>query len=131
MEQLKLEYGSLNQQLLEQLPVLREHRYTQLIGGIEAGPYVVFGVLFNQYLVDLTLGTDLQAKAVVAAFIEDMAVARDERVSEMLTTEVLPTLLRNQVMVDAYWPLLGTETRRRLKLMSPRFSVKVVLPSSE
>jgi hypothetical protein len=128
---MNLEYDSLNQQLREQLPALGEPRYTQLIGGIEAGPYVVFGVMFNQYLVDLAKENDLQARSGAATFIEDMAVARDERVPDMLASEVLPTLVRSQAMVDAYWPLLGTATRRRLKLLGSRLTANVELPSSE
>lgn len=128
---MNLEYDSLNQQLREQLPALGEPRYTQLVGGIEAGPYVVFGVMFNQYLADLANTDDLQARSGAAMFIEDMAVARDERVSDMLTSEVLPTLVGSQPMVDAYWPLLGVATRRRLKLLSPRLTASVTLPPSE
>ena len=128
---MNLEYDSLNQQLQERLPVLGEPRYTQLIGGIEAGPYIVFGVMFNQYLVDLAKENDLQARSGASAFIEDMAVAKDERVSDMLVSEVLPTLVGSQSMVDAYWPLLGMATRRRLKLLSPRLTAKVELPSPE
>lgn len=128
---MNLEYDSLNQQLREQLPVLWEPRYTQLIGGIEAGPYVVFGVMFNQYLVDLTNTDDLQARSRASTFIEDMAVAQDERVSDMLASEVLPTLVRSQTMVDAYWSVLGAATRRRLKLLNPRLPANVTLPSSE
>jgi hypothetical protein len=128
---MNLEYDSLNRQLREQIPVLGEPRYTQLIGGIEAGPYVVFGVMLNQYLVDVAKKVDLQARSGVAAFIEDMAVARDERVSDMLASEVLPTLVGSQAMVDAYWPLLGAATRRRLRLLSPRVTANVKLPSSE
>jgi hypothetical protein len=127
---LNLEYDSLNQRLKEQLPVLGESRYTQMIGDIEAGPYVVFGVMFNRYLVDVATDDNLQARSKAAAFIEDMAVARDERVSDMLVSEVLPTLVESQAMVDGYWPLLGAETRRRLKLLSPRLTAKVELPTS-
>jgi hypothetical protein len=128
---LKLAYSSLNERLWERFPVLKEPRYTQLIGGIEAGPYVIFGVVFNRYLVDLAPGPDLLAKTEVASFIDEMATAQDEQVSDMLTTEVLPTILKNQAMVDTYWPLLGTASRHRLRLMDPRFSAKVELPSSE
>lgn len=128
---MNLDYGSLNQQLREQLPVLGEPRYTQLIGGIEAGPHVVFGVMFNQYLVDLANMDDLQARSGAATFIEEMAVSRDERVSDMLTSEVLPILVRSQPMVDAYWPLLGAATRHRLKLLSPRLTANVTFPPSE
>jgi hypothetical protein len=128
---LKLEYGSLNERLWERFPTLTEPRYTQLIGGIEAGPHIVYGVIFNQYLVDLAHGRDLLARARAASFINDMAVAQDERVTDMLATEVLPTLLKNQVMLDTYWPLLGTATRRRLRLMEPRFSRTVEIPLPE
>jgi len=126
-----LAYSSLNEQVRERFPVLTQPQYTEMIGGIEAGPYVVFGVLFNRYLADLATGADLQARAGVASFIEDMAAAKDDRVSDMLTTEVLPTLLGSQTMVDAYWPLLGMATRRRLRLIAPRLPVGVELPSLE
>ena len=126
-----LVYSSLNEQVQECFPVLKQPQYTELIGGIEAGPYIVFGVLFNRYLADLATGADLQAKVGVASFIEDMAAAKDDRVSDMLTTEVLPTLLGSQAMVDSYWPLLGMATRRRLRLVGPRLTGKVELPSSE
>ncbi len=122
-------YDSLNEQLLKCFPVLNQPRYTDLIGGIDAGPYVIFGVLFNQYLSDLAIGADLQAKIRVASFIEDMAAAKDERVSDMLTTEVLPTFMGSQTMIDAYWTLLGTATRRRLKLLRLPPSSKVDLPA--
>jgi len=127
---MSLVYSSLNEQVRERFPVLKEPHYTQLIGGIEAGPYVVFGVLFNRYLADVASEADLQARAAVASFIEDMATAADEQVSDMLETEVLPTLLGSQAMVDAYWPLLGAETRRRLRLIDPRLSRKIKLPLS-
>lgn len=126
-----LKYESLNQQLREQLPVLGESRYTQMIGGIEAGPYIVFGVLFNQYLVDLAQGSDSQAMLGASAFLEEMAVAKDVRVADMLVSEVLPTLVRSQSIVDACWPLLGEATRRRIRLMPPRIVGKVELPSQE
>jgi hypothetical protein len=128
---MNLVYSSLNEQVRERFPVLEQPQYTELIGGIEAGPYIVFGVLFNRYLADLATGADLQAKSGVASFIEDMAATKDDRVSDMLTTEVLPTLLGSQAMVDSYWPLLGMETRRRLRLVGPRLSGKVELPASE
>lgn len=126
---MKLEYGSLNEHLWREFPVLRKAEYTQLIGGIEAGPYVVFGVLFNQYLVDAAIKPDLEAKRKVAAFIEDMAASQDDRIADLVTTEVLPTLLRSQETVDAYWPLLGKSAQRRLSLIAPRIASDILLPS--
>ncbi len=128
---MNLEYDSLNEQLLQQLPVLGEPRYTQLIGGIEAGPYVVSGVMFNQYLVDLAKGDDIQGRSEVATFIENMAIARDERVSDMLASEVLPTLVGTQVVLNADCPLLAVATRRRLRYLRSRLTANVELPSSE
>jgi hypothetical protein len=128
---LNLEYESLNKQLREQLPELGEPRYAQLIGGIEAGPYVVFGVLFNQYLIDMSQANDGEAKAKASSFIEEMAVAKDERVSDMLVSEVLPTLVKSQAMVDAYWPLLGVATQRRMSLLPSRIVARVELPSQQ
>ena len=125
---LNLEYDSLNQQLRQQLPVLGEPRYTQLIGGIEAGPYVVFGLMFNQYLLDLAREDDLQGRSGAATFIEDMVVARDERVSDMLASEVLPNLVGSQIVLNTYWPLLGAATRRRLRHLRPRLTANVELP---
>ena len=108
---------------------MKEPHYTQLIGGIEAGPYVVFGVLFNRYLADVASEADLQARTGVASFIEDMATATDQQVSDMLRTEVLPTLLGSQAMVDAYRPCWG-RNKAWLRLIDPRLSRKVELPLS-
>ena len=128
---MSLEYESLNEQLREQLPVLGESRYTQLIGGIDAGPYIVFGVMFNQYLVDLAQGNDTQARSEASAFLEEMAAAKDERVADMLVSEVLPTLVRSQSIVDNYWPLLGEATRRKIRRLPSRIIGKVELPPQE
>lgn len=128
---MELVYSSLIDQLRERLPQINDSQYTDLIGGIEAGPYVVFGVMFNRYLIDLSISDNLQARSGAAKLIEDMALARDERVHDMLSSEVLPTLVRSQTMVDVYWPLLGMDTKRRLKLLKPKFTVNIKLPSSE
>jgi hypothetical protein len=122
---------SLNEQLRERFPVLEQPQYTALIGGIEAGPYVVFGVVFNRFIVDLAGGSDLQSKRNAAAFLEEMATAPDGRVLDLLESEVLPTLLKSQGTVDAYWSLLGSATRRLLRLAAPRIAPDVALPFSE
>jgi len=127
----ELVYSSLNEELRERFPILEQPQYTALIGGIEAGPYVVFGVLFNRYLVDLATGSDPLTRVRVAMLIEEMAAAKDSRVSDLLTTEVLPTLLGSQATFDAYWPLLGVATRRRLRLIGPRVAPDVELPLSD
>lgn len=128
--EMNLEYSSLNRQLRKRFPVLNEPQYTKMIGGISAGPYVVFGILFNQYLVDIAHGDDLDGKSVAAGFIEAMAATPDERVSNMLISEVLPTLVESQAMVNAYWSLLGPSTRRRMRMLSPRLTANVEFPSS-
>jgi len=125
---MNLEWESLNQQLRERFPVLWEPRYTQLIGNIEAEPYIVFGVIFNRYLADIAEENDVNAKSDASAFIEEMAVAKDGYVIDMVVSEVLPTLVKTQNMLDSYWSLLGPATRRWLRLLPPRFTAGVELP---
>jgi hypothetical protein len=125
-----LVYDSLSEQVFRRFPDLRQSRYTELMIDVEDGPYIVFGTLFNRYLVDL-VGVNHEAMEQVSAFLEEMAVAKDERVPDMLALEVLPTLLKNQTIVDSYWPLLGAATRHRLRCLPPRFSRTVKLPLPE
>jgi hypothetical protein len=126
-----LVYDSLNEEVFRQFPELRQPSYAELKVDAKEGPYIVFGTLFNRYLADLAAGTNQESMKRAASFLEKMAVAKDERVPDMLSLEVLPTLLRNQAMIDSYWPLLGTATRHRLRCLPPRFSRKVNLPSFE
>ena len=125
-----LVYDSLNEQVLKRFPELRQPRYAELMIDVTDGPYVVFGTLFNRYLTDL-VGADREAMNRVALFVEEMILGRDERVSDMLAIEVLPTFLKSQTVLDSYWPLLGAETRDRLRCLPPRFSRNVELPPSE
>jgi hypothetical protein len=126
-----LVYDSLNEEVFRQFPELRQPSYAELKVDAKEGPYIVFGTLFNRYLADLAAGTNQESMKRAASFLEKMAVAKDERVPDMLSLEVLPTLLRNQAMIDSYWPLLGTATRHRLRCLPRRFSRKVNLPSFE
>lgn len=129
---LNIEFGTLNEQLREYFPILGQPRYTRLLEGIKAaGAYVVFGVVFNHYIVDLATTSDPQAKDRVASFIEAMAASHDERVVDLLKLELLPTILQSQTLVDAYWPALGVATRRALRLLPPRFARNVELPPSD
>jgi hypothetical protein len=126
-----IQYDSLNKQMFERFPILTQTAYQDLIAGIQAGPYVTLGVLFNRYILDLARGGTPHAKDEVASFIEDMANAQDQGVTDLLTTEVLPTLLTSQEVLNDYWPLLGAVTRRRLRTMHPRFARKVEFPAAD
>ena len=125
---MSITYESLNQQLFNRFPVLSEPCYTELIGGIEAGPYVTFGVLFNRLLVDVMPNIDHQTRREAAVFIEEMSLAEDERISQLLVSEVLPTLTQNQQILSIFWPLFGASTRRRLRVLEPRFIANADLP---
>ena len=125
---MNLEWESLNQQLRERFPVLREDRYAKLAGHTWSEPYFVFGIVFNRYLLDIAEEDDSKAKLDASAFIEEMAVAEDGYVIDMIVSEVLPSLVKNQNMLDSYWPLLGPATRRWLRLLPPRFTAGVELP---
>lgn len=122
-----LAYDSLNKEVFRRFPDLKKPQYAELMIDVEDGPYIVFGTLFNRYLIDL-IGSSQESMRQAAAFLEEMAVARDERVSDMLALEVLPVLLKAQTTVDSYWPLLGEVTRHRLRCLPPRFSRNVQLP---
>ena len=100
-----------------------------MIGGIEAGPYVIFGVLFNHYLVGVAGEADTQQKAKIAEFLEEMANCRDVRVTELLRTEVVPTFLQSQSRLNNYWPLLGHAVRRAVMLEAPRLASSIQIPS--
>lgn len=125
-----LTYISLNDQLNERFPTLAEKKYTELIGHIDAGPYVVYGVIFNRYLLDLVSRNDVKAKEDAASFLEEMATSSDDRVTDLLKSEILPTLLGDQSTINAFWPFLGAVTRRLLSLQPPKFSSGIELPRS-
>ena len=99
--------------------------------GIEEGPYVTFGVLLNQYMKDVANGPDLKAKAILAEFLEEMANAIDDGVTQLLRTEIVPAILENQLIVDAYWPFLGARTRSLLKWIGPKVAPQIVLATSD
>ena len=124
----KLVYDSLNKELFHRFPDLQKPNYAELMIDAEDGPYIVFGALFNRYLFDL-LESAPESIMRAASFLEEMAVAEDGRIPELLTLQVLPALLKSQTIVDCYWPLLGSATRHRLRCLPPRFSRKVSLPA--
>jgi hypothetical protein len=125
-----LTYISLNDQLNQRFPMLAEKKYTELIGHIDAGPYVVYGVIFNRYLLDLVSRSDAKAKEDAASFLEEMATSSDDRVTDLLKSEILPTLLGHQSTIDAFWSFLGPVTRRLLSLLPPKFYAGIELPRS-
>lgn len=125
-------YESLSRQLHQRFPQLSEQKYTSLIGNInvDAEPFVLFGVIFNHYVVELASSSDAGSKRNVATFLEDMASSSDSHVGFLFTSELLPTLVRDQATVDSFWPLLGPLTRRNIHLLPPRFLANINLPTS-
>ena len=123
-----LTYGSLNKHLRERFPILDSPKYTDMIGGIEAGPYVIFGVLFNHYLVEVAGEADTQQTARIAEFLEEMIACGDLEVANLLKMEILPTLLKSQAIVEAYWPWLGDGMRHELILLAPRAAPGLRVP---
>lgn len=130
---MNLAYEVLSSELHQRFPQLADPKYTSLIGNInvDTEPFALYGVVFNHYLIELANSGDDESKRNAAAFLEDMAASSDSHVTFLLTSELLPTLVRDQVTIDAFWPLLGAATRRRLKLLSPRLTANVTLPPSE
>ncbi|HEV2709901.1 MAG TPA: hypothetical protein VGU67_06815 [Edaphobacter sp.] len=128
---MKLAYESLSRQLHQRFPQLAKQEYTSLVGNIDvdAEPFVLYGVIFNRYLVELANGDDNKSKKDVATFLEEMAASSDSHVTFLLTSELLPTLIKDQAMIDAFWPFLGDLTRHCMSLMPPRFMAKINLPT--
>jgi hypothetical protein len=125
-------YDSLSSQLHQRFPHLGENKYTDLVGNIDvdAEPYVLFGVIFNHYLIELANGNDYQKKKGVGIFLEEMAASSDSHVTFLLGSELLPTLVKEQATIDSFWSSLGPLTQRRVQLLPPRFLSKINLPSS-
>lgn len=129
---MNLVYDTLSSQLHHRFPQLAEQKYTSLVGNIDvdAEPFVLYGVVLNHYLIELVHSDDGEAKKGAAAFLEEMAASSDTHVTFLLTSEILPTLVRDQATINAYWPSLGHATRRQLTLLPPRFLTEIEFPTS-
>ncbi|HZY63279.1 MAG TPA: hypothetical protein VFE38_12220, partial [Edaphobacter sp.] len=80
---MNLAYESLSTELHQRFPQLAEQRYTELIGNIDvdAEPFVLYGVVFNHYLIELADSGENKSKKDAAAFLEDMAASPDSYVA--------------------------------------------------
>ena len=126
-------YRSLSAKLHERFPQLSAERYTALVGGIsvDTEPFVLYGVIFNRFLEETASSSDDSAKKEVALFLEEMTDSEDGMVAFLLNTEVLPTLVKSQTTISSLWPILGSATRHRIRLLPPRLLSKIELPSPE
>lgn len=127
---MSLVYASLSSELHQRFPQIAEQKYTNLIGDIDVDtePFVLFGVVFGHYLVDLAKSADDESKREAAAFMEEMAASPDSHVTFLLNSELLPILTGEQATLDAFWHLLGPLTRRCVTLLAPKFLRNVSLP---
>jgi hypothetical protein len=130
MAESKFTLDTLNVLLLEWFPILGTPEYLKLIGDVEGlGPYVVLGIIFNRYIEDMVISGAPEDRASIAAFLENMAKAKDRGVVELLRTEILPTLWKTQRGIDTYWKYFGVETRRVLMWLAPKHAPRITLPS--
>jgi hypothetical protein len=129
---MSLVYGSLSSELHQRFPQLAEEKYTSLIGNIDVDtePFVLCGVVFSHYVIDLASSEDDESKRRVADFLEEMATSPDSHVTFLLKSELLPTLAKDQSTINGFWSLLGPLTRRYVTLLAPRFLRNVNLPSA-
>ncbi|WP_353072445.1 hypothetical protein [Tunturiibacter gelidiferens] len=65
-----LVYSSLNEELFHRFPDLQKPPYEELMVDIHDGPHIVFGTLFNRYLVDL-VGSSHESLEQAALFLEE------------------------------------------------------------
>jgi hypothetical protein len=124
-----LRFERLTAELLMQFPMIfLESQIVQMDGCLEAGPYIAYSSVFTPYLVELAPGPDVWTKRKVATLLEKLASSRDSAVVNLLMIEVVPHILKKQETVDAYWPLLGPMTRRKLWEAYPTTAPDIVLP---
>jgi hypothetical protein len=105
MKQDVLSYDNINHELLEDFPHLRPE-FSSKIGefpGYNPGPYVVFGSVFNSYIEECY--REPQKAREMTRFIERMALSPDPRVEDLLKIEIIPTLVRSQLILDTLWPV--------------------------
>ena len=120
---MNLAYESLSRELHQRFPQLAEQKYTSLIGNIDVDsePFVLYGVVFSHYLIELANGGNDDSKRTAAAFLEEMAASPDSHVTFLLKSEILPILAKDQATIEVFWPLLGPLTRRCVSLLAPGF----------
>lgn len=124
-----LRFERLTVELLMQFPTLfLESETVQMQGGLKAGAYIVYSSVFNPYFLGLVSSPDVWTKRKVANLLEKLASSRDSAVVNLLMLEIVPAILKKQETVDAYWPLLGPMTRRKLWEAYPRTAPDIVLP---
>ena len=126
----ELSFSELNSALLAEFPHLRES-FAVKIGdfpGWEPGQYVVFGSIFNDYI-ENSASQDVAVRSRIAAFVERMAGSSDEEIDQLLRIELLPTFLKGQQLLDAYWPYFGPHAKRLLSLMALRVAPELRLPA--
>lgn len=127
----QLLWDDLNQEVLSEFPELREPRFADLIGGFEGwtpGTYVVIGSAFNALIED-RVASAAGDRAKIGAFVERMAVSKSGGIEDLLRIDVLPTFLKSQPLLDAYWVFLGPSTRRFLKRTAIRRAPQIIFPS--
>jgi hypothetical protein len=124
MSNIELGFDALSSTLLNEFPNLREKAERIFGSGLA---YVLFGSVFNAYIEEVA---DHEGDCLrVADFINRMAESSDEGVSELLSLEVLPSLLKSQKVLDVYWPHLRDQARRLLWLHAPRIRPEVAIPT--
>ena len=125
-----ISWENLNALVLREFPALLRDDLIEKIGGFEwePGPYTIFGTMFNQHIRE-TVRREVDEQSKIGAFLERMAESGVVNIEELLQLEVLPTLVEDQGTLDAYWPYLGTHTRRLISLIAPRVAPSIVLPT--
>lgn len=122
-------YDNVIELLFRAFPILQSIEYCRLTSGCdELGPYVIFGVTFNQFIEDNVIANHEGGRERVGAFVEGMLSTKDAAVNILAEREILPTFLRSQRRIDTYWPYLGSMTQRKLILLGPKLAPRIQIP---
>jgi hypothetical protein len=130
MAESKVTLETLNELLFLWFPILKSPEYARLVAGLDDGPYVIFGVIFNSYLENMVYSGHPEDWRNIGTFIENLSTGGDEGVRELLKLEILPTFLKSQRFIDTYWEHLGANTRPALTWIAPKVAPQIQVPSS-
>ncbi|MFB0832735.1 hypothetical protein ACEU2D_24515 [Brevibacillus laterosporus] len=108
-----MEYNDLVQTLLVEIPELNPVYEEEIEWLKEDLPHVIFGIVFNPYLIEILNLHDQEKKLkAIFIFLEKMAMSSDEKVKEVLVTTILESLLTERNIIVKAKHYMGSVTKK-------------------
>lgn len=124
-----LQYRKLDKALLEAFPELKE-AYIKKIGRgwsdpkFRPGQYIVFGFVFNPYLIEIIESADKKKLSRIFTFIEKLASSEDKKVVDLVKVEILERLTDKQEWWTTAKKYMGPKTLELSKETEKWFKVR-------